>query len=361
MLKHRHREWLVGPLIAAFALLGNDAGAGQTGFGENGLVTISIPDFADVNGVDIVIDNLGRIVVSGAVGDFFALFNTQEIAVARLLPDGSLDTAFDDDGSAVTAFGGSSIHHMGGLALDDLNRIVVSAWAVNVNPGLGEFGLARFTADGTADVTFDLDGHLTTAFPDAFAAANDVAIMADGDIVAVGSADPDDGPQMGGIARYNSSGALEVAFGNGGLVTTVFPTHELLTGWEAVAVDADQRIVTAGAVMDPRNAAVARYLADGGLDPAFGDGGRVLVDFGQLSEFNAVAHDQEGRVVLAGCVLVPGFEARGFALARLDESGALDPSFGNGGIVTTPLPPECQKSSPAAALRMWRSTQRAAS
>ena len=113
MLKHRHREWLVGPLLAAFALLGNDAGAGQTGFGENGLVTISIPDFADVNGVDIVIDNLGRIVVSGAVGDFFALFNTQEIAVARLLPDGSLDTAFDDDGSAVTAFGGSSIHHIG--------------------------------------------------------------------------------------------------------------------------------------------------------------------------------------------------------------------------------------------------------
>ena len=91
--------------------------------------------------------------------------------------------------------------------------------------------------------------------------------------------------------------------------------------------------------MDPRNAAAARYLADGSLDPTFGDGGRVLVDFGQLSEFQAVVHDEEGRVVLAGCVLVPGFEARGFALARLDENGVLDPGFGTGGLVTTPLPP----------------------
>ena len=47
--------------------------------------------------------------------------------------------------------------------------------------------------------------------------------------------------------------------------------------------------------------------------PPSGSGGRVLVDFGQLSEFGAVALDQEGRIVLAGCVLVPGFSARGFA------------------------------------------------
>ena len=166
-MNHRHCKWLAAPLLAAFALFGNDAEAGQAGFGENGLVTIGIPGFPDVNGVDIAIDHLDRIVVSGAVGDFFAVFNTQEVGVARLLPDGSLDMTFDDDGSAVTSFGGSSIHHTGGLTIDDMHRITVAAWTVNVNPGAAEFGVARFTADGTLDAAFDLDGHLTIAFPEA--------------------------------------------------------------------------------------------------------------------------------------------------------------------------------------------------
>jgi len=337
MLKHRHSNRLVGLLLAVCALMGNSAWAGQTGFGENGLVTVSIPSFPDVHGADIAIDHQGRIVLSGAVGDFAALFNPQEVAVVRLLPDGSLDTTFDGDGTAVTAFGGSSIHHEGGLALDDLHRIVVAAIATNVNPGLNEFGVARFTSDGSADVAFDLDGHLTTAVVDPASYAEEVALAADGDIVVVGLADPDDGPQLGGLARYDPTGALDGGFGAGGLVTTAFPTHEQLTGWSRVDIDAEQRIVTAGAAMDPRTAIAARYLDDGSLDASFGDGGRVLVDFGQLSEFRGVVHDEEGRVVLAGCLLVEGFSARGFALARLDESGALDPSFGTGGLMTTPF------------------------
>jgi uncharacterized delta-60 repeat protein len=334
---YRNCNRLFGLLIATSVIMSNPAAAGQTGFGENGLVTIDVPGFPDVNGVDIAIDHLDRIVVSGAVGDFFALFNTQEVAVARLLPDGSLDATFDDDGRAVTAFGGSSIHHRGGLAIDDLNRISIAAWTVNVSPGALDFGVARFTSDGTLDLAFDVDGHLTIAFPDADSHPDDLALAANGDAIVVGSVNPEDGPEMGGLARLDSAGALDGGFGAGGLVVTDFPTHEMLTGWRGIAIDADQRIVTGGAAMDPRIAAAARYLPDGNLDASFGDAGRVLVDFGQLSEFNAVALDHEGRIVLAGCVLVPGFSTRGFAVARLDENGLPDPAFGTDGLVVTPF------------------------
>ena len=119
---YRNCNRLFALLLAACVISSTRAEAGQTGFGENGLVTIDVPGFPDVNGVDIAIDHLDRIVVSGAVGDFFALFNTQEAAVARLLPDGSLDATFGGDGRAVTAFGGSSIVHRGGLTIDDLHR-----------------------------------------------------------------------------------------------------------------------------------------------------------------------------------------------------------------------------------------------
>ena len=184
---YRSCNRLFGLLIATSVIMSNPAAAGQTGFGENGLVTIDVPGFPDVNGVDIAIDHLDRIVVSGAVGDFFALFNTQEVAVARLLPDGSLDATFDDDGRAVTAFGGSSIHHRGGLAIDDLNRISIAAWTVNVSPGALDFGVARFTSDGTLDLAFDVDGHLTIAFPDADSHPDDLALAANGDAIVVGS------------------------------------------------------------------------------------------------------------------------------------------------------------------------------
>ena len=53
------------PAVAVCAMTGSYACAGQTGFGENGLVTISIPDYPDVHGADIALDQAGRTLVSG--------------------------------------------------------------------------------------------------------------------------------------------------------------------------------------------------------------------------------------------------------------------------------------------------------
>jgi uncharacterized delta-60 repeat protein len=71
--------------------------------------------------------------------------------------------------------------------------------------------------------------------------------------------------------------------------------------------------------------------ADGSLDPAFGDNGKVLTDFGSGLQFAYdVVVQADGRIVVAG-----GIQTQGFALARYDDDGSPDPSFGGDGMVRT--------------------------
>jgi uncharacterized delta-60 repeat protein len=65
------------------------------------------------------------------------------------------------------------------------------------------------------------------------------------------------------------------------------------------------------------------------LDPNFGDGGRVLVNFGGMGGATAgdVAVQPDGRIVAIGVV------SGSFALVRLLPNGRLDASFGRGGVV----------------------------
>src|SRR5690242_21919236 len=71
-----------------------------------------------------------------------------------------------------------------------------------------------------------------------------------------------------------SAGALDPTFGSGGLVTTVPGSGGQA---EAMAIQPDGKIVTAGWAKDPttgeRDFMAARYNLDGTLDMAFGKGG----------------------------------------------------------------------------------------
>src|SRR4029079_12894149 len=76
---------------------------------------------------------------------------------------------------------------------------------------------------------------------------------------------------------------------------------------------------------------MARFLADGTLDPGFGASGMVTTDIqtDQQEEALAVAIAPDGAIVVAG---YSGFSAT-MALARDLPDGSLAPSFGTGGIV----------------------------
>jgi uncharacterized delta-60 repeat protein len=84
---------------------------------------------------------------------------------------------------------------------------------------------------------------------------------------------------------------------------------------------------------------VAAAAAAGDLDPSFGDRGTVLSRFGEVIDIAyAVGRQDDGAIVVAG--FSEPTEGAGYPLtvARYDASGAVDPTFGDGGVVRTPAP-----------------------
>jgi uncharacterized delta-60 repeat protein len=128
-------------------------------------------------------------------------------------------------------------------------------------------------------------------------------------------------------------GQLDPSFGVGGTVVTQFPSS--YSGVHAVAVQADGRIVAAGFAHTNDSIvsdfALTRYDASGALDPTFGTGGIVRTDFGgRFDEALAVAAQPDGRVVVAGS----SSDATGsdMAVARYNSDGTLDLSFDGDGM-----------------------------
>jgi uncharacterized delta-60 repeat protein len=327
-------------LLALAATLPGAAGAApgdlDPSFGSGGQVATIFPGGHAQASAVVILPN-GKIVVAG---DSIVPPAGNDFALARYLPDGSLDTVFDGDGRVTTDFTGLA-DVASGLALQP-NGFVVAAGRT----GDGSFALARYRRDGTLDTSFDGDGRVTTDFGN-FEVGEDVVLQPDGKIVVVGTSIVDDLPGgLWALARYSTDGSLDATFGSGGKVLTDFGGPSNV---RAVALMADGRIVVAGdasADGSSYDVAVARYLAGGGLDPTFDEDGRVVVDLGAGNSEGAsdVVVQSDGSAVIAGTVDLSGSGEPDFLVARFDLDGSLDTEgldpfldapFGSGGMVTT--------------------------
>src|SRR5947209_17734305 len=82
--------------------------------------------------------------------------------------------------------------------------------------------------------------------------------------------------------------------------------------------------------------ALAGCADHGGLDPSFGTGGKVTTPIGSSDdEALALVLQPDGKLVAAGYASSASNTA--FALVRYNADGSLDTSFGTGGQVTTPI------------------------
>jgi uncharacterized delta-60 repeat protein len=302
-------------------------GALDATFGGDGRVTFDF-DGSAAEGRGVAVQPDGKIVVAGNT-DF------QRFAVARLNGDGTLDTTFSGDGLATTNFT-SGWDGAYAVAIQDNHKIVAGGSA---SPGIGSaFALARYLPDGTLDATFGGDGKVKTRFGHLTGTAWDLAIQANGKIVAVGESSAGGGFAL---VRYLGSGSLDQRFSGDGKTITRF---KLGGGARSVALQADGRIVvsgTGGDIFGPF--AVARYTDRGRLDDTFGGDGRVTVNTGGGEESaDGVALQANGRIVAVGYAGIPhegGDTGKGgFRVVRLRANGVLDTSFGGDGKVRTLFP-----------------------
>ena len=241
----------------------------------------------DRGGIDAVLQPDGKIVGVGAIK---TATDDQDTAVFRFNTDGSLDTSFGSGGTD------------------------------------GD-GVASFDASGIGGVTGG-------PYPEG---ASAVALQSDGKIVVGG-----DGYDTGGffdmvISRFDQNGNMDTSFGNDGKTQIDFTTGKSDRVWDlAVDTGGTGNIVAVGRADSATGGDFAIVLldSDGAAVSGFDGDGKLTVDFsGGPDVAYAGEFDSNGDIIVAGSA----YDSSDFyfALAKMDQTGALDGDFGTAGKLKT--------------------------
>ena len=257
---------------------------------------------------------------------------------------GDPDPSFGEDGSLTTPFGESQSTAYA-LVLQPDGKVVAAGYSTTYT-GLPPyyssyaFALARYDSTGTLDEEFGTGGLVTLPAANFPSEARALVLQPDGKLVAAGSSYGTD--QDFAVVRYLSDGSLDDGFGTRGQATT--PVGTSSDAARALVLQPDGKLVAAGYsdVSESSQFALVRHDPDGGLDGTFDRDGKVTTPIGDAAEAQALVLQPDGKLVAAGFAQhytgqPPFYSASAFALARYNPDGSLDPDFGDGGIVTTPM------------------------
>jgi len=309
------------------------SGAVDTSFGKGGQVHDQMGGRVG-NALSAVVQPDGRILVAGFVESNGG--GSDDFALVRYDEDGSPDPEFGTKGYVRTDFGGNQDIAFA-MALQPDGRIVVAGQCLAGNHNLA---VARYMPDGTLDPSFGAGGKAWTNLHGGYESAMAVALQPDGRIVLAGMAWQKSSGFDFAVVRYRPDGRLDTSFGTGGSATFGFDGQESIA--HAIAVQPDGRIVVAGETLGTgarADFALVRLDADGSLDSTFGERGRILTDFeGGRDVAHALVLQPDGKIVVAGETgRKRATTGNDFSLARYSKDGRLDREFGDGGKVLTDI------------------------
>jgi uncharacterized delta-60 repeat protein len=249
-------------------------GTVQTTFTTTGVPSTFTP-------LDIIIDALDRVLISGTNAGF--------VTMVRYQPSGlALDSSFGTAGVA-TGPAGSAL----AVTIQPDQRIVIAG-----SDGAGSWLVVRFSADGVQQQIFPT---ASTGM------ALDLLIDNNQRILVGGQTTP---TSFLLVARYTPSGALDTSFGTGGLVNS--PPLGLLSG---IALQRDGSILAAGM---NTTFVVARYDTTGNIDETYGNGG--VATGAAASSSGRIVLENDQRSILVGAPV----EATTWQVQRFDTTGVPD-------------------------------------
>jgi uncharacterized delta-60 repeat protein len=302
----------------------------------------------------IGIQSDGKIVVGGA---FTSFNNTSRAYVARLNPNGSLDTSFvpgiqpnvsvyaltiQPDGKIIVggSFNVSGVVSMlarlnGDGAIDPsftaatggtiyaLSRQtdgkIVVAGSFTTYSGTSRRGLARANSNGSLDTSFNPGNGASGGLPDiAIVRPNSLALQLDGQILFGGFFTSYASTSCVGIVRVGTDGSANGTFDSGNGVAENGLVNR-------VRVQNDAKILISGRFSGYNNvkrSGIARINSNGSLDSSFNPG----TGTGENSTVTATEIQTDGKILLGGSFTTyNGIARNGFA--RLNTDGTLDNSF----------------------------------
>ena len=336
----------------ALAASTRPAGELDPTFGDHGRVLVRVGENSDT--ADAVVQPDGKVILAGWVSDAQPAQAGTAFLAVRLNSNGILDNSFGDHGVVRTriSLGERDSAYASAIALGPGGSIVVAGTAYK--EGVHDVAVVRYTPSGALDTGFSDDGIKTLDLgPDSRLA--DVAVQSDGKIVAVGNAG-----HGFLVLRLLPNGGLDDTFGSRGIVDSNVGDPSYRDSAAGIEILPDGAIVVAGTadwdypsyIPVPTDFAVVRYSSNGQRDPAFGVDG-IVVTPGPQGEWAAgLVAAPDGKIIVVGSQGWPSAGPRypgksSFHLARYLPTGALDSTFGTGGVVTTSFTEESpDESSP---------------
>ncbi|HEX8335303.1 MAG TPA: Calx-beta domain-containing protein, partial [Pyrinomonadaceae bacterium] len=318
-------------------------------FGSGGKSLIDFGGTAD-SPAGVVVQADGKLVVVGSAyrynDDFTSV--TSEFVLARLNADGTPDATYGAGGKVKATFNTPFPAYPLAAAIQPDGRVLAAGILVRSNEPFSyaaDFFVARFNADGTPDASFGTQGHAFVDFAE-YDIAFGVALQPDGKVVLAGMSGDNvnhfPSTTSFALARLKADGTPDATFDGDGRVTTTFLGQDAAYG---VALQPDGKIVAAGSAGGYFNStepdfALARYEENGALDPTFGAGGRATLDFDSSFDSAVGVAVAPGGRILAGGYTFPFMSGGGprFAAARFNPDGSPDNTFGTGGRATTSFP-----------------------
>jgi uncharacterized delta-60 repeat protein len=285
----------------------------------------------------------GRIIAAG--------FGAGGWAAVRLNTDGSLDTTFAAGGKFVPGIANS----VNDMAIQSDGQILLI--------GEPDFTVLRLSPNGSLDGTFGTGGKTTIVAGGAKrgSAGTDLALQTVAGAPGMESvlAGGWSRPSAGGtgtvftLMRLRPNGSLDTAFGTSGIARSAFYNGGDQIGDLAVEpltgkIYASGLVTAAASACTGSDFGLARYSANGILDPTFSGDGKLSVDvYGGSNSPGGLVLQTDGKPVIAGAsyyTTSSGTVAQDATVIRFNIDGTPDPLFGPGfhgpGVVTTRFPGE---------------------
>jgi uncharacterized delta-60 repeat protein len=197
-----------------------------------------------------------------------------------------------------------------------------------------EITVRRFSEGGALDAAFGTGG-VTTLPVDFGLAIIDVRAQPDSKVLIVTTSHDPAAPaltQQIALFRLTASGVLDATFGSGGVVYTAIPGRAGFDRGTGLALQADGKIVVVGRSRNATGTSdpvALRYLANGTLDATFATGGVAIVPFGADNTVaRRVLIGPDGKITAIGTGFDASLAQKGLVAFRLDSSGNLDLGFG---------------------------------
>ncbi len=274
---------------------------------------------------DLAIQADGGVVT---VGETLGQSNPR-LVIARTLTDGSPDRSFGQEGFAVlpASLGNSGARN---LLLQADGSYLVGGYVTQ--PGQSQdFAVFKFTTAGKLDPTFGTDGIATADLAGSADLLWDITMTANGTILGAGISTVGS-TGRGAIVNWTAQGQFNRQFGNAGaFIAQGTRTIEA----RALELDSQGRILVAGAQFISASSTqpwMTRLTANGQLDTTFGSSGTLQPALGgAVGAIRHITKDSGNKLLIAGFT-DSGF-GRSFAVNRLSLEGQQDATW-NGGQPT---------------------------